>query len=155
MFFKVVSNYPRLAILYWVKVATKHLLSPHHREIVKAYMGNRQYMALKNYRPNKATMRSTFTVMWAGYYILYFLNAIILLLGALHLCYKVSKKEYLFVFVFLSLIFLIMGPSFLAMAGSRMRLPVEPFLLILAFQYLEIKKKAIKNILQLAITKKS
>ena len=154
-FFKVVSNYPRLAILYWVKVATKHLLSPHHREIVKAYMGNRQYMALKNYRPNKATMRSTFTVMWAGYYILYFLNAIILLLGALHLCYKVSKKEYLFVFVFLSLIFLIMGPSFLAMAGSRMRLPVEPFLLILAFQYLEIKKKAIKNILQLAITKKS
>ncbi|MDE0471456.1 MAG: hypothetical protein OXH57_05905 [Ekhidna sp.] len=155
-FFEVVFNNPRLAILYWVRVATKHLLSPHHKEIVRTYMGDEQYMVLKNHKVSKATMRSSFTVMWVGYYILYFLNAIILLLGFLYLCYKFSKKEYLFVFVFLSLIFLIIGPSFIVEgSGSRMRLPVEPFLLILAFQYLEIKKKAIKNILRLATTKKS
>ena len=140
-FFEVISNQPKAAVSYWIDAAISHLLSPHYLGIGVVYGYYKRNKVTKNHHKlsESAFMRVIF-------YLSGFLNAIILLLGFLYLCHKVSKKEYLFVLVFLSLIFLIIGPSFLARTGPRMRLPVEPFLLILAVQYLEVKKERIMRL---------
>ncbi|MDE0471514.1 MAG: hypothetical protein OXH57_06205 [Ekhidna sp.] len=137
-FFEAISNHPKAAVSYWIDAAISHLVSPHYLRIGAVYGYYKRNKVTKNHHrlSESAFMRFVF-------YLSGFLNAIILLLGFLYLCHQVSKKEYLFVLVFLCLIFLIVGPSFLARTGPRVRLPVEPFLLILAVQYLEIKKNRI------------
>ena len=141
-FFEAVSNHPISAISYWIRVAENHLLPPHLMEIGVLYGYHKRVISHSGYKLIEST---TMKVVW---YFFLFLNTTLLSLGFLYLCHKVLKKEYLFVLVFLSLIFLIIGPSFLAGASPRMRLPIEPFLIILAFQYLEIKKEIIRRIIK-------
>ena len=146
-FFETISNFPQMSMLYWLRAATSHLISPHYMEIGAIYGYYKRDNTLPKLRKS--------TIMQGVFYTFLFLNAITLLFGFLYLFHKLLKKEYLLVLVFLSAIFLIIGPSFIAQTSPRMRIPIEPFLVILAFQYLENKNNIIKKMLPLTMTKKS
>jgi len=141
-FFETISEYPFSAMSYWIGAAQAHLFTPHYMETGSAYGYFKRAVDDKNAKLKKSA------VMAGVFYFFYLVNIFITLLCFLNLLKRFFiQKEYLFVISVFAVIFFITGPSFIAETGPRMRIPVEPFILIVAFDYTgNLKKNILKRI---------
>lgn len=145
-FFEVVSRYPVSAMQYWFPITMQHLVTPHLMEVGHSYGYYKR--DLTDERTKHSVKRSI--VMVGIFWIFSVVNIAITFFCFWHLLYRLFKyKDYLFFLSFLSLIFFIVGPSCIARTSTRMRIPVEPFIIILSFKYLEYKKDVILNVIKL------
>jgi hypothetical protein len=139
-FFETINKYPLTAVRYWVRAALDHLLTPHHMEI------GRDYGYFKRDRVDGNIKLEKSRIMVAIFYIGSMVNFLIFGLCCLYLITDLSvNKNYLLVISICVLVAIIVGPSCLAQTSPRMRIPVEPFVLILAFKYLADRKRIITN----------
>lgn len=139
-FFGTISQYPVSVVLYWLRAAVDHLITPHHMEIGVAYGYFKRDKVDGNIKMEKSK------IMAAIFYIGSLVNLFLLGLGGLFLIKDLSvHKNYLLVISICVMVAIIVGPSCLAQTSPRMRIPVEPFILILAFKYLADRKRMIED----------
>jgi hypothetical protein len=139
-FFETIKKYPMAAISYWKQGAKSHLLSPHLMEIGAAYGFYKTDIYDKNLKLSKSI------VMAIIFYTFYFIDVVIVVSFVLFFIEQFFKyKHFLFCLAILSLVLVIVGPSFIAASGSRMRIPIEPFILIFAIHFLKSKEDFFKT----------
>jgi len=131
-FFETIVSYPVSSISYWLSVVNAHMFFPHYWEIGAIYG-----VAKKN-RPEHNLKKSTFMVVI--HYLFWIINVMLFTAFLLYLLAAfLGKKEKYGQLLFISMVLivgLLVGSSFLASAGPRIRLPIEPFILIFSMKYI-------------------
>lgn len=129
-FFGTISQYPMSAVQYWLRAGIDHFVTPHHMEIGVAYGYYKRDKVDGNIKLEKSR------IVAAIFYIGSLVNLLILGLCCLFLITDLSvHKNYLLLISICVLVAIIVGPSCLAQTSPRMRIPIEPFILLLSFKY--------------------
>jgi hypothetical protein len=130
IFIDVVKTYPISSISYWKQAAKSHLLSPHYMEIGAVFGYYKEDV-------NEGVQLKKSSVMLLVFYVFYFINWLIELLFVAYIIEQLFiKKNFLWVVGLLTVIAVIVGPSFIALTGARMRISIEPFILLPAILFL-------------------
>jgi 4-amino-4-deoxy-L-arabinose transferase-like glycosyltransferase len=131
-FSQVIKKYPSGCLRYWTEAIANHFLSPHYIETSGIYGYYKRNMT-DCIQEKKASK-----LVAVLFYIFLVFNLLLILLPfSAALLYKVVKdKKYLFALTMTGFVLVIMGPTFIASTGPRMRMMVEPFMVIIAFDYL-------------------
>jgi len=130
-FFNTVSSYPLSAMLYWTEVAINHILSPHWQRIGRSY----GYYKRAVYLEDKLILQES-SIMKKVHFIGMGINVLFFLLPFTLFLHNRFNKDRLFVYVVLSFLATLMGPTLIAGASERMRLPVEAFIILIAIRQL-------------------
>jgi 4-amino-4-deoxy-L-arabinose transferase-like glycosyltransferase len=135
IFYKTIKKHPLTAILFWIeRGAAVHLFYPHYMQIGEIFGYYNKSVTGRNKKMQKTVFMQTVLYVFAGINIIIFLFFIFYLVKQL-----IFYKRFLFTIAIICIVFLVLGPSFLAPTAPRMRLPIEPFIFIFAFQYISSK----------------
>jgi len=137
IFFETVKIYPVSTMRYILgRGALVHLFYPHYLQIGEIY----GYFNREVNRNGKSMRKSVFMQILLYFFAL--VNVIIFLLFLFYIFEKLFlHKEIMFFIAIMAVVFFIVGPTFIAASSSRMRMPVEPIIIIFAFEYLFSKIK--------------
>lgn len=128
-FSEVVRENPVTAISYWVKGFKTHLMGPHYMEIGAVY---------GVYKEDVSGVLRKSQLMQIIFYTFNVVNILILISFFGYLFQQLFiKPNFLITLSVVFIILVIVGPSLLAATGSRMRIPIEPFIVIPAVSFLQ------------------